>query len=488
MVERLLHLHGWVALAVIFALPALESSAFLGFVFPGEVAVLLGGVLAFQHRVSLPAAIAAAVAGAIVGDTVGYQVGRRYGRRMLHGTIGRVVKHEHLDRAERYLAEKGGKAVFLGRFTAALRVMIPGLAGMSGMDYRTFAVYNVAGGTLWAAGFVLLGYAGGSSYRHVESIAKRASLLLLLLIVVIAGTVYAARRIADNQERLRAFGDRVAGMSWPAAVRVRYRRELDFLLRRFQPRAALGLSLTVSLALVALTGWAFGVVVQDVLSGDSFNLVDRPVLDFMVAHREPWLTSVITAMSALGGSAVLVPVLAAVAVWMRWRRGAWRPAALLGGGYGGAVALYALIKVLVARPRPPAALAVGHFAGYSFPSGHATQAVVGWGLLAALLAASTSSWSRKVAAWAAALLVTTLVAVSRIYLGAHWVTDVVGGVVLGALWLSAVLTLSRSVPVLRGSPGPPGPVTPGTRQSRSPSPTPRPPSPRPGRSGGPRRR
>ena len=90
-VDAILHLHGWAALAVLFALPALESSAFLGFLFPGEVAVLLGGVLAFQHRVSLPAAIAAAVVGAIVGDTVGYQVGKRYGRRMLHGTIGRIV-------------------------------------------------------------------------------------------------------------------------------------------------------------------------------------------------------------------------------------------------------------------------------------------------------------------------------------------------------------------------------------------------------------
>jgi len=178
--EGILHLHGWVALAVIFALPALESSVFLGFVFPGELAVLLGGVLAFQHRVSLSAAIAAAVAGAIIGDTVGYEVGKHFGRRLLHGTIGRIVKHEHLDRAEHYLAEKGGKAVFLGRFTAALRVMIPGMAGMAGLRYRTFAAYNVAGGTIWATGFVLLGYAGGSSYRRVESIAKRASLLLLL--------------------------------------------------------------------------------------------------------------------------------------------------------------------------------------------------------------------------------------------------------------------------------------------------------------------
>ncbi len=447
--EGILHLDGWVALAVVFALPALESSAFLGFLFPGEVAVLLGGVLAFQGRVSLPAAIAAAVAGAIIGDSVGYEVGKHYGRRLLHGTVGRVVDHHHLDRAERYLAEKGGKAVFLGRFTAALRVMIPGMAGMAGMEYRTFAAYNIAGGVIWATGFVLLGYVGGSSYRRVESIAKRASLLLLLLVVVIGGTVLLARRIARNPERLQRAADRVANLSWVAAVRARYRRQLDFLIRRFRPRAALGLSLTASLGLVAVTGWIFGLVVQDVLSGDSVNPLDRPVLDFLVAHREPWLTTFASAVSALGSSAVLVPLLVVVALGRRWRAGSWRPAALLGGGYGGAVIISTLIKVAVGRPRPPVASAVRHFSEFSFPSGHATQAIVAWGLLAALAAGATPSWTWKVAAWTAALFIAVSVGTTRLYLGAHWFTDVVGGFVLGALWLAAILTLVRAVPVLR---------------------------------------
>ena len=130
--SHILTLPGWLALLVVFALPALESSAFVGFIFPGEVALILGGVIASQGRVSLAAVLAAAIAGAIVGDTVGYAGGRRYGRGILDSTLGRFVKASHLDRAEAYLAERGGKAVFFGRFTAALRVLIPGLAGMSG--------------------------------------------------------------------------------------------------------------------------------------------------------------------------------------------------------------------------------------------------------------------------------------------------------------------------------------------------------------------
>ncbi len=155
--RHILALHGFAALAIVFAVPLLESSAFVGFVFPGEIAALLGGVLAFQHRVSVVAAIAAATMGAIIGDTIGYAVGRRYGRRLLSGPVGRLVKREHQERAERYLAERGGKAVFLGRFTAGLRVMIPGLARIARMPYRTFAVYNIAGGAVWATAIVLLG-------------------------------------------------------------------------------------------------------------------------------------------------------------------------------------------------------------------------------------------------------------------------------------------------------------------------------------------
>jgi undecaprenyl-diphosphatase len=181
--DHILGLHGIAAAAVVFGLPALEASAFLGFLVPGEIAVLLGGVLAYQHRLSLPVALLAAIAGAIIGDSIGYEVGKHHGRRILGGTLGRIVSDEHIERAERYLVERGGRAVFLGRFTAALRAMIPGLAGMSGLRYRTFLAWNAAGAVTWAGGFVLAGYLAGDSWRHVEHVAGRASVVLLVLVV-----------------------------------------------------------------------------------------------------------------------------------------------------------------------------------------------------------------------------------------------------------------------------------------------------------------
>src|SRR5439155_24297721 len=133
------------------------------------------------------AAIAAAVLGAIVGDSVGYAIGRRWGRGMLRGTLGRlpvirVYLERNLDRAQAYVRRRRGRAVFFGRFTAALRVLVPGLAGMSDIHFPTFLAYNAAGGALWATGFVLLGFVAGAGYRHVEKIASRLGLILLAVI------------------------------------------------------------------------------------------------------------------------------------------------------------------------------------------------------------------------------------------------------------------------------------------------------------------
>ncbi len=189
--EHILMLPAWAALMVVFALPALECSAFVGFVFPGELALILGGVLAYEGRVSLVAVMAAGIAGAAVGDSVGYAVGKRYGQGMLDATVGRFVKVGHLDRAQTYLAERGGKAVFFGRFTAALRVLIPGLAGVSGLEYRTFLSFNIASAVGWGTLSVMLGYLAGSSWRHVEHLASRIGFgaLVVVVLVVLGGVL-----------------------------------------------------------------------------------------------------------------------------------------------------------------------------------------------------------------------------------------------------------------------------------------------------------
>jgi membrane-associated protein len=200
--DTVLHLAGPLVLVAVFALPALEASTLLGIVVPGELALVLGGVLAHQGRVPLVAAVVAGAAGAVVGDTVGYAVGRRIGERLLAHLPRRLVKPGQVERATALVRRLGGRAVFVGRFTAALRALVPGLAGVAGMPYRTFAAYNVAGGVLWATGFVLLGFAAGPAWRTAEGVAGRAGLVLLgTIVVVTAAAALLHRRRPDHRGR-----------------------------------------------------------------------------------------------------------------------------------------------------------------------------------------------------------------------------------------------------------------------------------------------
>ena len=225
--DRILSLPSWLVLALVFAFPALEASAFVGFVFPGEIAVILGGVAASRGTVPLWAVIAAAVSGAIIGDSAGYLIGRRWGTHLLHGTIGRLpVIRTHLDKnldsARAYVQRRKGSAVFFGRFTAALRVLVPGLAGISEVHYPTFLAYNVAGGALWGSGFAVLGYIAGASYHRVEKIAGQAGLILLGVIVAALIAARLVRHFAARSPGLQAIADRVAATPPLAWARRRF--------------------------------------------------------------------------------------------------------------------------------------------------------------------------------------------------------------------------------------------------------------------------
>ena len=184
LVEHILHLPTWLALLIVFALPALEASTFLGFIFPGEIACLLGGVLAFESKLSLGYVIAAAILGAVLGDSVGYYVGARFGDLLLSKLPSRFVKPEHVERTKELIRRFGGRAVFVGRFTAALRALVPGFAGVSQMRYRTFLLWNFVGGALWASAVVVAGYLAGNAWKQVNSTISIVSYCILGVVVV----------------------------------------------------------------------------------------------------------------------------------------------------------------------------------------------------------------------------------------------------------------------------------------------------------------
>jgi len=203
----------WLAYVLIGALVFAEAALFVGFVLPGETAVLIGAALASTGRLSVTALAVVVVLCAIAGDSVGYEVGRVAGPRLLDVRLLR--RHRaRIDRLRERLRTRGGSVVVLGRFTALLRALTPALCGMSRMPYLRFLAWNATGGLVWGVAVVVLGYLAGTSYKLVERSLGGVG-AVLLAVFLIAGIVFWRRsREATREDREeRTSGDGPGGSS-----------------------------------------------------------------------------------------------------------------------------------------------------------------------------------------------------------------------------------------------------------------------------------
>jgi membrane protein DedA with SNARE-associated domain len=193
LVDRILGLPGWLVLLVAGLVVFAEDALFVGFVLPGETVALLAGAAARIGHAPLAGVLAVVIVGAVVGDTVGYEVGRHLGARVLRV---RVLdrRRERIDAARDFLARRGGSAVFLARWIAFFRAVMPFLAGSSRMRYPRFLAWNALGGLAWGATVVLVGYAAGASYKQVEQSFGRGAAIAVLAVVLIAVVVWRVRR------------------------------------------------------------------------------------------------------------------------------------------------------------------------------------------------------------------------------------------------------------------------------------------------------
>lgn len=188
------------AYAIIAALVFGEAAVFIGFVLPGETAVLLGGFLASSNHLDIRVLCLLVFISAVVGDTVGYEVGKYFGPRVVRSRL--LLRHEaRLDVARGMLRDRGGPAVLLGRFTAFFRAVMPGLAGLSEMRYRKFLIWNALGGFVWGVGFCLVGYFAGASYERVATeIGKGSAVVIGALVVALLVFWHVRRRRAERIE------------------------------------------------------------------------------------------------------------------------------------------------------------------------------------------------------------------------------------------------------------------------------------------------
>jgi membrane protein DedA with SNARE-associated domain/membrane-associated phospholipid phosphatase len=448
-------LGGWTYLLV-GALAFLETGAFIGLIAPGETALLLGGLVAGQGQIEVLTLIAIVWAAAVAGDLTSFFLGRRLGRAFIveHGPRVHITE-ERLHQVERFFDRHGGKAILIGRFVGLVRAIAPFLAGSSGMPLRRFVPYDVIGAGLWGSTFVLLGYVFWQSFSQLVDYAKKGALALGAVICLVVAIVAGLRWIRDPQNRakLRAWIERQAER--PAlrpVVRLlspvlrRSRRPARFVWNRVTP-GDLGLELTTLLAVASVGSFVFvwdlvGVQERGLLAGDaaSLRMADRLNFDTGVT-----VAKAVSVLGSLPVAIALVVLAAALLAWLRRERGS---ALVLAMGLLLTWVGVHVTKDAVDRPRPARVLVEVDDASY--PSGHAAYAVT-WIAVSVALSRALPNLASRFAFVTVAIVVAAAVGLSRVYLRAHYISDVVGGWALASTVFALCATAALVIGYVRNN-------------------------------------
>ncbi|MER6086918.1 DedA family protein [Streptomyces bluensis] len=187
----------WGLLLIVFA----ESGLLIGFFLPGDSLLFTAGMLITSKTLDFPLWLAVVLicVAAIIGDQVGYMFGKKVGPALFKRPDSRLFKQENVTKAHEFFEKHGPKSLVLARFVPIVRTFTPIIAGVSGMRYRTFLIYNIVGGILWGAGVTLLGSWLGSIEFVRTNIEAILILIVFLSIVPIIIEFLKARKAKKNQ-------------------------------------------------------------------------------------------------------------------------------------------------------------------------------------------------------------------------------------------------------------------------------------------------
>jgi membrane-associated phospholipid phosphatase len=317
---------------------------------------------------------------------------------------------------------------------------LPAVAGMTRMPYRRFVLANAAGGVLWATAVVVAGHIAGASWRRMQGYLGGASAVLLAIVLTVVVAVLLARWAVRHRWTVLRAWRRLLGGAIVATLRRRHARFFAFSAARLRQGTVAGLGLTVGLAVVGVLTALFAGLFDTVLEGDGIASLDRPVTAWLAAHRDTAMNLVMRAVTDVGSAAGLAAIAVAVAGAVAWRTRSWLPVSVMTATAAGSVTITVVGKYLVGRGRPALEFALTPATGYSFPSGHTTNSVAILGVGAWLLCRTTRSWRARVWITTGAVIGTSLVSFSRIYLGVHWLTDILASWLLAGTWLAVVIT------------------------------------------------
>jgi len=409
---------------LIFGTAFLESLFVIGTLVPGAILIISFGALIELGYLDLTTTLLLCITGAIAGDGLSYWLGYRYKAQIKNIWPFRVFKKQ-LQSGENYFKKHGGKSVAMGRFVGPVRAVIPTIAGMMGMSPVRFTIINVLSAIAWAPAYLLPGMVFGASLELASEVAIRLVALIFAIIIFILLLRWLLRRILRFiQPRADAINQYTLG--WARQHKL-FGPTVQALVDPRQPESP-ALLLFAFILIVAATIFFF---ITSSLSLHGSHL-DQRVYDLMQSLRSPWMDQFMTWVTMLGDTYVIISISALMMIWLLIKRN--MPAALHWGAaiIFGAI-LTRILKVSLQIPRPDPSL-FANTSYYSFPSAHSTMAMVLYGFLSIIICREIKP-ARRVSVYVSAGILISLIGISRLYLGAHWLSDVIGGLSLGLIWI-----------------------------------------------------
>ncbi len=415
------------AYGAVFLLAFLEAVPVIGSVIPGSVLIIGIAALVPTGTVQMWPLMAAAIGGAILGDGLPYWFGHRYREAILsRWPLDRYPSLVEKSRA--FIHRHGGKSILLARFTPGVRGFVPVVAGIVAMPADRFYLVNVLSAFAWAPAHILSGMLLGTSLALAGAAAGRLALLLVLVVALLWLLTWTLRFAQRSGPPLIAA---IEGWlrEWSTSRDTWLARQVRSLV---DPERSEVRALLLWAAVVVAAAWLFLGVLEDVVSGDPLVRIDTAIYDALQALRTPAADALMISITELGDTVVTTSVTIVVFLWLVWQR-AWRTAIYWAGAVAFAAAINTITKLAIHRPRPGDLAYVG-VSEFSFPSGHATVNAVLYGFLAFLITRQVRpAWRLPIFAVVASFAM--LMAFSRLYLGAHWFSDVVGSLSFATAWV-----------------------------------------------------
>ena len=425
--------HTPTAFALVFFVSLGEALFLVGLFVPSTVVLVAAGTLVGAGKLPFLPILALASAGAIAGDALSFWIGHHYQDRLR--SVWPFSRYgAFLARGEAFFQRHGGKSIFIGRFVPGVKAIVPGIAGMAGMNFAWFSLVNIISAIVWAGAHIVPAAGIGIGLARVHNFDPRLAILAGVVVAIVVLATY--------------LGKLAYGFAYPVfhewrAARVANRSSSKGSFARLETRflrndrGIVGWTLVLVVALVA--GAGFLTLLADYLFDPQLKLADKAVYNFLQSLRSEAGTRVMTALT-MGADGFVLTALAAALLAVLVLRRRFALAITVGLAIGAQSVFVPLVKAVIQRPRPTALYSGAE--SFSFPSGHATQSMTVFGVLAVIAAANVSTRWRPLVILAA-VSAAAIVAFTRLYLGAHWLSDVSAGFCFGLLLTALFAFVSR---------------------------------------------